>query len=137
MQEITFEACRHDEETNFMEEATCRNKSFIGFNCFLGFFLLFICEPLILLPYLLRSIRLYWIFKAQDYYFKNKHKPTKWFKLIREQYLIKITMIIMTVLIVATVIPFSATSYLRKVFPSYNIETCMVGDLGKRKTTEN
>ena len=40
--------------------------------------------------FLYRSVRLYVIFKAQDFYFKNKKKPANWFKMIKESYLIKV-----------------------------------------------
>ena len=42
----------------------CANKLFARFNCLAGFLLLTVCEPLSILPYILRTIRLFVIFKA-------------------------------------------------------------------------
>ena len=80
----------------------CNNIAITDVNCLIGLTLLTICEPLSMLPYYLRSIRLYVIFRAQDYYFKNKKKPINWFKYIKERSLIKVCLGVTLVLAIIT-----------------------------------
>ena len=66
IQSISFYACISnvkDTETQWYDQY-CNKVGVTYMNCFIGLSLLTICEPLSILPYVLRSIRLYVIFKA-------------------------------------------------------------------------
>lgn len=87
-----------------------------------------------LIPYYLRSLRLYVIFKAQEFYFREKRKPHRWFKYIKEAALIKITLLFILLLGLIT-----AALYLgyaiggkgtkESVYtPSYNVDACYIDD---------
>jgi hypothetical protein len=111
----------------------CKNKTVSFTNCFIGLTVLTICEPLSVIPYYLRSLRLYVIFRAQDYYFKNLKKPNNWFKYIKERVLIKLTLILTGILAGITTVLFLIYSFGDKsdlkVFmytPSYNVQICYI-----------
>ena len=61
--------------------ASCSSSSFCNsplltrFACILGFLSFVLFEPMSVIPYWARTIRIYKIFKAQQYYFETKKKP--------------------------------------------------------------
>ena len=46
-------------------------------SCALGFMAIFVFEPMAIIPYFARTLRIYKIFKAQQYYFEKKQKPSE------------------------------------------------------------
>jgi hypothetical protein len=76
-------------------------------NCFFGFFAVTVCEPMAILPYFARTIRIYTIFRAQQYYFENKRKPDGWFKWIKEPRLFQVSSIPVLTLFILSVICFT------------------------------
>ena len=80
---------------------------------------------------MLRTIRIYVIFKAQEYYFVNKRKPESWFKYVKEITLIRICILIVFILTVVSValylvyiIGVGSSKNLFVYTPSYNVEVC-------------
>ncbi len=125
--ETTYQSCQIDTTSS-----VCLSKGFTQFNCLLGFALLSMCEPLSIMPYVLRSIRLYVIFRAQEYYFQNKKKPQKWFTWIKEGRLIKICLIWTLITVIITVGLFFGYLQENRVFiyiPSYTVWICYMKDL--------
>ena len=102
----------------------------------MGFFLLSFCEPFAIFPYFMRAVRLAVIFKAQNEYQITKTKPTKWFKLIKEAFLMKLTLLYALVLLLISIILFCIPS-VREIWPSYNITNCFVSNLADSLTGNN
>jgi hypothetical protein len=65
-------------------------------SCIFGFLSFIVFEPMAVIPYWARTLRLYKIFKAQQYYFEKKKKPSEdsTFRLIKEQTMIRISAIV-------------------------------------------
>jgi len=106
----------------------CQNSTISNVNCLLGLSLLSVCEPLCVVPYYLRSTRLYWIFKAQEYYFQRKKKPVQWFKIIKERTLIRANLALALVLSIVTIGLFLGywlgNNEVFLYLPSYNVQVC-------------
>ena len=86
-----------------------------------------------MIPYWLRTIRIYVIFKAQEHYFRYKQKPdSTWFKSIKESLMFKISLIFIGVLFLISLgffgmsfLPNSASLY----FPSYTVYICFINGI--------
>jgi hypothetical protein len=101
--------------------------------CFLGILALFVFEPMALLPYWCRTIRIYTIFKAQEYYFQNKKKPNtgSWFRWIREPVLFRFCLIIISAFSLVALIGFGLfvganDSNMIDYLPSYTVYMCFM-----------
>ena len=123
LQQVLFYGCLVRSDLPACQDATVSN-----LNCLLGLSLLSVCEPLCIVPYYLRSTRLYWIFKAQEYYFRKKKKPLHWLKNIKERTLIRLSLLLALALCIATLGLFLGYCLGRSdVFlylPSYNVQVC-------------
>ena len=90
--------------------------------------LLSVCEPLCVIPYYLRTIRLYVIYKAQDFLFKKQKKPVGWFKYIKERTLIRINLAIAAILALVTIALYLGyalgDSQVFLYLPAYNVQVC-------------
>lgn len=62
----------------------CQSEAFAKANCLLGILAIVVFEPLAIIPYWCRTVRIYTIFKAQEWYFREGRKPdtASWFKWI-------------------------------------------------------
>lgn len=80
LQQIIYQSCLLNNHNSYCFKGFTKE-----FDCFVGLLLITVCEPLSMIPYVLRSIRLYVIFKAQEYYFAYKKKPANWLKWIKEK----------------------------------------------------
>ena len=60
-------------------------------SCILGYLSFVVFEPMAIIPYWARTLRIYKIFKAQQYYFEKKEKPSEdaSFRWIKEEMMIK------------------------------------------------
>lgn len=135
--EISTSSCELPQPNENMNDL-CHSKTFAKFICLTGFLLLTICEPLALLPYMLRSIRIYVIFRAQNYYFLKKRKPIKWFKWIKEASLIKVTIfyvVTFTLLSLLLFIIYLNNSKVLIYIPSYTVQACYFEYLGNSRTS--
>ncbi|CDW79629.1 protein kinase domain containing protein [Stylonychia lemnae] len=122
LQQITYNACLLDKLST-----ACMSESFSSFNCFMGFTLLIIWEPLAIIPYIMRAIRLKVIMKSQQHFIINGQKPKKWIKWISEVYLIRITLLWSAILIIFTLGIYFLKYANDKVIvfaPSYNVSIC-------------
>ena len=129
LEEIQFNDCRINSDSE-----VCNSPAFAGINCFLGFILLSFCEPMAVIPYILRSIRLYVIFKAQEYYFRERRKPTEWFNWIKEQRMIKICFVWVAILTVISIMLYILYLFNKDAFlyaPSYTVSACYMKSLGE------
>ena len=64
LQEILYYACILNDTMGTDGLYICKSEPITYLNCFIGLTLLTICEPLTIIPYYLRSLRLYVIFRA-------------------------------------------------------------------------
>ena len=65
----------------------------------LGIVAITVFEPMAVLPYWCRTIRIYTIFKAPEYFFRHNKKPDiKWFKWIKESLMFKLSLIALSLL---------------------------------------
>jgi len=102
--------------------------------CFLGIASLLVFEPMALIPYWLRTARIYVIFKAQEFYFKNKRKPEKsWFTWIRESVLVKLCLLFLTgmfMLSLGLFLLFHLSSDAKiEYLPSYTVYMCFMNGM--------
>lgn len=84
-------------------------------------------EPMAVVPYFARTIRIYTIFKAQDFYFREKRKPDTWFRWIKEPLMFKISLISLGVLLVCGIgvyIGVHSNVDVIQYMPSYTIYMC-------------
>ncbi len=107
----------------------CSNITMARVYCFIGFIAVTVCEPMAILPYFARTIRIYTIFRAQQYYFENKRKPDRWFKWIKEPRLFQVSSIPVAILFSISLICYiiflnSSSPDLLKYVPSYSISVC-------------
>ncbi|CDW78152.1 protein kinase domain containing protein [Stylonychia lemnae] len=136
LQQILYFTCIVSKTDQEYKDVICNNQAISHVNCFIGLTLLTVCEPLSVIPYYLRSLRLYVIFRAQDYYFKNQKKPKAWFNYIKERQLIKLTLIITGILLAISLVLFLIYQFGGKEVelfiytPSYNVEVCYLHDDG-------
>jgi hypothetical protein len=70
--------------------------------CIMGYVTLVVFEPMAVFPYFARTLRIYKIFKAQQYYFEQKRKPSEdpSFRWIKEQTMIKASAYVVLVFLV-------------------------------------
>lgn len=101
--------------------------------CFLGIASLLVFEPMVLIPYWLRTVRIYVIFKAQEFYFKNKRKPEKsWFTWIRESVLVKLCLLFLTgmfMLSLGLFLLFHFSDAKIEYLPSYTVYMCFMNGM--------
>ena len=115
----------------------CKTEWSTKLSCVLGFLCFVVFEPMAVFPYWARTIRIYKIFKAQQYYFEQKKKPSEdsSFRWIKEQAMIRASAVIVgTLLILALVMiivylvagqdPNSLAAKLFFYMPSYSIYVC-------------
>jgi hypothetical protein len=81
----------------------CSSEVVSKLNCLLGLLALAVFEPMAVIPYWCRTIRIYTIFKAQEFYFRYKKKPEAWFKWIKEPIMFKICLLILSTSFLITV----------------------------------
>jgi hypothetical protein len=88
-----------------------------------------------LIPYWLRTVRIYVIFKAQEFYFKNKKKPEKsWFTWIRETVLVKLCLLFlmgMFMLSLGLFLVFQFSDAKIEYLPSYTVYMCFMNGMCK------
>jgi hypothetical protein len=108
-------------------------------SCVFGFISFTVFEPMSVLPYWARTLRLYKIFKAQQYYFEKKTKPSEdpQFRWIKEQKMIRTSALLIGILLAGSlviVIMYLAVggdvnNSLAKIMlylPSYSIYACFM-----------
>ena len=103
-------------------------------NCMLGFLSISVFEPMAIIPYFARTVRIYTIFKAQEFYFRYKRKPESWFKWIMEPCMLKVSAILLGFLLIISIIIFvTFTIYdddkkmnLLEYIPSYTVYMCFM-----------
>eukprot|EP00347_Sterkiella_histriomuscorum_P021165 403335002 len=118
----------------------CQSKFFSQLSCFSGFTMLLVCEPLAILPYIMRSIRLRTIMKAQQYFVLHQEKPKKSIKWISEKYLIRIIVIwvglLVTICLVFYFMHFASIQVI-VIAPSYNVSVCYVDNMSSVITSQS
>lgn len=104
-------------------------------SCLLGILAIMVFEPMSVIPYWMRTIRIYVIFKAQEHYFRYKQKPdSTWFKSIKEPLMFKISIIFIAVLFLLCLLLFGLSfipglnaNYI--YLPSYSIYMCFMNGI--------
>ena len=129
-----MEGIEVDNETNVIcPQNFCQSKFLSNTCCLLGILAILVFEPMALLPYWCRTIRIYTIFKAQEYYFMNKKKPEKsWFTWIREPVLFRICMIViaaLTFFAVGSFVLFYFDEGKFEMMPSYTVYMCFMNGM--------
>ena len=99
-------------------------------------------EPMAIIPYWARTIRIYKIFKAQQYYFEQKKKPSEdsSFRWIKEQMMIRASAVVVGSLLVFSILMIivylvagqDVDSPAAKLFfylPSYSVYVCYMNGM--------
>lgn len=116
----------------------CQSQVVSKINCLLGILAIVVFEPMAVLPYFCRTIRIYTIFKAQDFYFKMKRKPDPaWFRWIKEPAMFRLSAIALSILLILGVsvfVGFVIHNSLIEYMPSYTIYMCFMKGMCSSET---
>jgi hypothetical protein len=103
-------------------------------NCLLGVLAIMVFEPMSVLPYFCRTIRIYTIFKAQNFYHREKKKPDtdSWFRWVKEPRMLKICAFWLCILAALSIISFVGFIFKQDVIeymPSYTVYMCFMNGM--------